>query len=1648
MDDDDEGEMYIQQLHEVFDSCDLTGCGALDRDGLLLLCNKLQLDDQAHLIIAGLLGEEQTGQLDFEEFKDLFLNILCQTVVENPQGREDEVEDEEEQEEEEEDMEEEEDVEDPTPRINMNEDTSVIHHEVMPKYIKGNKIYGRRSRPITSDEFDSVTSQSGDEKKSSEPVPSVPRQKQKSRPFQGSISSSAEESDVQSPTKRKRKNDSQHSSSESDNKETFEAEGQLNLIMGEMEKTVDMQSEEDYLRAIWDQLGVGKQGFITLLELGQVCNHIGMEEMNDIELKQLFEKLDADQDNLVSFDEFLVGLSQHSGTATSSISSNQATPSQQSGAITPSQLGTPTATVGGARALGTPTQRAFSAQKKLKFPSANDERITPSLVPGSGTSGLFSLLDPEHTGFAKPDAIIDLWEKYNIHHGTDVLLALGIDLNTKVNLADLSYALEQELLNAEEQSLVYQASLASYQQELRHLKASLEQQLWASEKLKLDLSEANARNSLLVKEVDERHAHMEKSTETKLFSVEKKYQEQIKNLQLELDGERDMFTKEAARQKQKADAQMEELKQEEARLREQVFQAQKELEKMNKDLDVTTDKLEEANKQNLHLQRELEAVDDLHRKLAEYESKGVLNPAEHKFTQEKIERLEQENKDLKDHNDELTVELENLKQQTSPARKPPTNHPSSPDLSHTPAREGSVLSDYIKPYIRKWRSISSGDNSDDDSKLGSPVLYRKLQNQAAPEEDSINKMQAAKGVYYPKFLPGVSSIGERDIQIEMLKKELQDLKNLFELEQKDIEQAARLEITEAEERLDREKADILRNFEKEKASMIDDFEKLQQEALAELCKELQTKFVIEKEDLIERYESEKNLREQKFAEEKQRLVERLQQEYEEDVRNQIKDLEAKYEKDMFELEELLTEQKTTTKELKRQKVELEQRLAEQQRDAEQQILLQKRDLEQQLQLQHQDTEQRAEMTKHEVEQKLELQRQEMELEFSKERQVLEDLFNQKVQEMSEEHCGEIEEYEKIFSKGIGALRGKLYDDFYSLLEKHKEEVMQREREEMQKSMGRETTQFEESLETMKAKLCRTFEEERSELIALHEVKVEALRQQLAEAEQKMEEEREALAQRFEAEREELEEEIAKQIREEVEEEILQQMEEVKVAFEEERHEFEAQVQLLKEEVQDLQEALDTENKNRMRAEDLNKTISRLQQEKRQLERSHEEMHEALGSTKRALELRIEELSQEKEGAIIAVKSEHLQSAQESSKEQTGNDAVVLEKEALQSQVSRLNQELVETNKQLEQAQQKQASIDNLKAENESLRDEIEALRLKLSQVKSSIPEHAKRVIDELTQEKSKLKQSLQQAENSQAEVNELKQKLTNLQFNFEQLKIDHSAMEESLTETQDKLEDTESMLSEMQQNLAEAAAIKEKYMQIQMKYEEMCKEKNTAMTLVGSLKHHLSEANTQTQEISEDKTKLAMVLEEKKYLEGKLHQVSDKLLEATTNFAVLQSQHIRELNKWREGGSNMVELEKFTRLQIDLVDQQRSVRQLQELVQSSEESASNRFKDVQEDHKRQVKQLSEEKEELCRKLKILQELLDNQVEKLKKQFEANEKRNTLVVDLYKENADLMQALYKAEEQKKDAVSRCYKLEDRCKMLRRLLKKLFTNGCCS
>ena len=68
--DEDEQDVYVAQLHEVFDSCDHTEKGFLNRGELIELCKKLQLDDQVPQLLQQLLGNaEDDGQVCGEYFE-------------------------------------------------------------------------------------------------------------------------------------------------------------------------------------------------------------------------------------------------------------------------------------------------------------------------------------------------------------------------------------------------------------------------------------------------------------------------------------------------------------------------------------------------------------------------------------------------------------------------------------------------------------------------------------------------------------------------------------------------------------------------------------------------------------------------------------------------------------------------------------------------------------------------------------------------------------------------------------------------------------------------------------------------------------------------------------------------------------------------------------------------------------------------------------------------------------------------------------------------------------------------------------------------------------------------------------------------------------------------------------------------------------------------------------------------------------------------------------------------------------------------------------------------------------------------------------------------------------------------------------------
>ncbi|WAR18242.1 NINL-like protein [Mya arenaria] len=1356
--------------------------------------------------------------------------------------------------------------------------------------------------------------------------------------------------------KKRRRHEGHDSISDGDETETFEAEGQLNLMMADSEALTE---EESYLRDIWRNLGVGNTGYIDIKELARVCTHIGMEEMNNMQLKQLFDKLDADGDGRVSFREFQQELFQH-------------TP--------PNPVQAPPL-----RSRGTTPTRALSAQKKLKFPSGED-RATPSMVHGAGITGLFSELDPDKTG--------------------SVGEALGFDLGAKVSLSELSAALEQELYNVEDQSIVYQAATATLQHEVSHLRSSLEQACWAEEKLRQDLGEANARNALLAKEVDERHANMEKASHTKLLAIEQKYQEQIKTLQGDLDKERENLTQLSSKHRQGLYNEMEELRKEEAQLREHLSLAQKELGRQGDDLEQVTGQLEESQRQCQRLQRELDNTHDLHRKLAEYESKGVMSPEEQQFTQEKLQRLEMENKDLKDHNDELTVELESMKQHITPGRPDPGDG----NLGIPIRKDGSIMSDYIKPIVVQKHSYSSAEYSDDEGRASS-AQGRRLPPAPYEEDD-------------------ISSPEDKEVILELrgelaeLHRELDESRQVQEIERRDIEQACRLEVTAIEERHDAEKAQLLHHIEEEKTKLAEDFQRLQQEALSELAKELQNDFAHEKDALVQKHTSEVNHHSQKHKEDREALIQRLKSEQKEALEKQKKDLQSMFDHEKFQLEEALAESEPFIKGLEEKIRQLEARLEDQSTESERELRRQKVDMEGMLtrhmqtiedvekqkhesevrlkkQIQESETQHRetlievkgeqdalrlkvreAEQSKASLELELAQQKDELEVSFRQEKHEITQLYEARVHELEGELNEARKEVQDILAGGVGCLKGKLRKDFDALVDSVTGDRLTKERAALGKDVE---ARLQQEFETRNSELSHVFEREKSEIQERYENEISLLRGELDRLHGKLDTEREAMVQQYTEQKHSLEEQLAQQIREELEAEFAEQLEELREAWEEEKNGHQSRAALLEQEVGELQREVEAGNQTRRKLDELKKVNNKLLHEKRQAEKKAGEVQVAMRETKSALEGRIDELLAEKEGAITAVKTQFMESSKQSGKDKAAYEALVLEKEGLERKLASLTQELADVNNKHHNSRELQNQMENFKREYEELKSKPSDAE----QNSGIVPEHAQRAIGELTRERA-----------------ELQERLVDLQTRY------------------DEVED-----------------MAKKYTHLQKKYEDVCRERDKMSHLAKSLKENLNMASTAQQADNQDKGQLTTVLEEKKQLEQQLQKISDKLLEATTNFSISQSEHIRELQQWKEQCGNMVDLQKYTRLQIDLVDNQRSLRDLQQVLQTKEETSTHVFKHTSEKHVEEVRSLEDQKASLLRKLTSLQEILDSQIDKFKQQYEASEKRNALVVDLYKENADLMDTLYRVEEQKKDAVSRCYRLEDQCNNLRQMLKRL-------
>lgn len=349
----------------------------------------------------------------------------------------------------------------------------------------------------------------------------------------------------------------------------------------------------------------------------------------------------------------------------------------------------------------------------------------------------------------------------------------------------------------------------------------------------------------------------------------------------------------------------------------------------------------------------------------------------------------------------------------------------------------------------------------------------------------------------------------------------------------------------------------------------------------------------------------------------------------------------------------------------------------------------------------------------------------------------------------------------------------------------------------------------------------------------------------------------------------------------------------------------------------------------------------------------------------------------------------VETSRQSGREKAIYDAIVLEKAALESEVVKLREQVVDLQMHSGLSDKHEENIQKLQSEKIELESLLRKMEVQLEESKSkSNTSYPKNIVYELEQDKISLQEKLSLAEKRLMEESKNAEKLSKLQIDYDTVCNERDGLQVKLDELNNKLGNTNDILHK-------------------------------------------------------EKDRLVALQLEKNRLEGELQKISNKLMEASSDLAVHQSKHIRELQELKDKNShNALDVENFTKLQINVVDQQRQLRDLQELIDTREKEKKEVFKATEAEHKKIIQDLEDEKHKLQQRLKMTQELLDKQLEKLKKHYEECEKRNILVVDLYKENSELMEALYTMEARKKDAVSRCYKLEDQCKVLRKMLKTVY------
>ncbi|XP_026461524.1 blastoderm-specific protein 25D isoform X2 [Ctenocephalides felis] len=384
-------------------------------------------------------------------------------------------------------------------------------------------------------------------------------------------------------------------------------------------------SEEEIicLRDTWQRLGVGLDGYLTQIEFEKVWECIGLHKSAIDIVTQQFENLDTDNDGRISFEEFLL---------------------------------------------------LFKHNSDYPCENMSLSKIDDGLELDSGCPmddmnfGAPTIMWPNSAGVITNREIVDIWKNAGVSNPDVLLQDLGFDCS-EVQVAELGNVLEYEIREVQNLNLgmhphnpllsLLQASLALKRAELEALRQAFKQIIDESKKLKVDNRDANHRAALLAQEVDEHHANLESSARNQMQQLEQKHSETLRDLMNQLSTERETW----ASTTMKLEAKIEKLEMEENKLRSDLEKARTENSNMESEQRNLQERIVELEESRVCILKELKCLQ------GEKET-NIDKTCEEKLQEistllEQVSSLQVENTNLRDRNDELCVEVENLSSELS-----------------------------------------------------------------------------------------------------------------------------------------------------------------------------------------------------------------------------------------------------------------------------------------------------------------------------------------------------------------------------------------------------------------------------------------------------------------------------------------------------------------------------------------------------------------------------------------------------------------------------------------------------------------------------------------------------------------------------------------------------------------------------------------------------------------------------------------------------------------------------------------------------------------------------------------------------------------------------------------------------------------------